>query len=434
MDDSYGTPKPLRNGFFLGLLRGVVPGCKLTAIPCTIFTSINNKLLLKPETENLLMKNKIEPLEVMVSVGQTSKADVLDHAAAPDPKPEPETEIPKLTLSQKIYATIFDTEEKPPRSAWLIICEDIPGINLVFDMVFDQDPKPDGLKDILNLIGLIDALILGFTLSLLTCIDYDEVVDADNRFLDPAAKDTPPGYAEYYDSNKWGDRSTPSASFSFYCYTSILLLFTSLISVLLIYLDFANKDFDANTKTHAKELFGDWWSYGKVTVFLCFLECVFGIFYATGSISYLLVIKYPDYYVENHGIPNFLSVNFPYGGYFLLTIPISLLMLLCAILLGLGTRRRYRRGRKIARYEKKELDNFKESEDYKKWKNMLDKDCRELIGGVVADELLNEIAIERIRFSNCKDMTGDHLLKLSINRLGHQLVILDACRKGESIS
>jgi hypothetical protein len=375
-----------------------------------------------------MMGNKqIEPLPIMGRVGQTSYPGELDDAAALDSKTK--TELPE-TLSQKIYATIFDTEENPSRSAWLIICEDIPGINLVFDMVFDEDPKPDGLKDILNLIGLVDALILGFTLSLLTCIGYDEVVDADNRFLDPAAKNTPTGYAEYYDSNEWGvDRSPPSSSYSFYCYTSILLLFASLISVLLIYLDYANKDFDAKTKTHAKELFGDWWKYGKLAVFLCFLECVFGIFYAAGSLIFLLVIKYPDYYVENHGVPNFRSANYPYGGYTLLTLPISLLMLICVLLLGLGTRRRYRRGRKLARDEKNEANDFKELDDYKKWKEMLDKGCRDLIGTVVADELLEEIAIERIRFANCKDMTGDHLLKLGINRLGHQLVILDACRK-----
>ena len=45
-----------------------------------------------------------------------------------------------------IYKTVFDIEQKPPRSPWLIVCEDIPLINLGMTSYLMKTPPPMASK------------------------------------------------------------------------------------------------------------------------------------------------------------------------------------------------------------------------------------------------------------------------------------------------
>jgi hypothetical protein len=137
------------------------------------------------------------------------------------------------------------TRPRSERRRWFkVICEDIPFINLVYDLLFDAIPSMDGVKDTLNLLGLIDALVLGFSLSVLTSCDFYELTDADNRFM-TREDDSLSGYHDLYDNPNLSGAiiGSPSSQYAFNSYTSIICLFVSLICVLVTYLDLSNKNF-----------------------------------------------------------------------------------------------------------------------------------------------------------------------------------------------
>ena len=208
-------------------------------------------------------------------------------------------------------------------------------------------------------------------------------------------------------------------------------MFVSLNSVLLVYLDFINKDFTAKTKEESAALFAAWWRYGKVCLLLCFIACMVGVYYASFSISYVLLIKYPDYYVEKHGKIKF-STMFPYGGYNYAMLPILSVIVVVIFCLGMGTRSRYRCSRMIDREEKKQQLKFQQDDSYKQWAILLEPFSKEGAGGtVVYKELMNQISVERLNYSDRSDMTDEHLVALGVVRLGHRMLILKLIREAK---
>jgi hypothetical protein len=317
-------------------------------------------------------------------------------------------------------------DENKSRPLWRIIVEDIPFVNLIYDLIFDTNPHPDGLKDALNLIGLIDALILGFALSMLTSIDYQELLDADNRFMDPSVNNDPLGYHEYYESKEFGTTGSVSAIFAFNIYMAILFMFVSLIIVLLIYLDYVNKSFDARTKDDQSTLYTSWWKYAKYCLLLCFLACVFGLWYAASAVKWIIFVKYPDYYVAIHGKTNG-EEEYTYGSYMKLGNAIIVLLVPVGLFLGFGTRNRYKKGRKLELLEEKAITASNIQRDLINWKQLLYSDlCKPISEPKVLEEFLESVISERIMFKHKHHLTDEHLKTMGISRLGHRLVLLEA--------
>jgi hypothetical protein len=222
-----------------------------------------------------------------------------------------------------------------------VICEDIPFINLVYDLLFDAIPSMDGVKDTLNLLGLIDALVLGFSLSVLTSCDFYELTDADNRFM-TREDDSLSGYHDLYDNPNLSGAiiGSPSSQYAFNSYTSIICLFVSLICVLVTYLDLSNKNFAGRCQYEINLEFRVWWLYSRYSILLGFGCLIAGVWYSASCILQVLLVKYPDYHVASTGTLGFSPVS-PYGYFLTVGSAIVSLIGVSIILIGLGTRATY---------------------------------------------------------------------------------------------
>ena len=51
----------------------------------------------------------------------------------------------------------------------------IPGVNTIHDLLFDVPPTPEQIKEMLNTLGLIGALLFSIAVALPTSLDFEEV-------------------------------------------------------------------------------------------------------------------------------------------------------------------------------------------------------------------------------------------------------------------
>lgn len=330
---------------------------------------------------------------------------------------------------KKVHSELQDDKVRPLK---LIILQDVPIINFVFDLVFDAIPTEEGLKDVMNLVGLIDALVLGFVLGMFTSVDFGELTDADSRFMYGGDNGEYKGYTELYATNfpvsKSGGR--PSAFLAQQLMQSIVPLFVSLVSVLVIYMDFSNKNFVGKSKFKSDKLFEAWWKYAKWAFILCLLTCLAGLFFASSCILVLIMIKFPDSWVAEHGEANGNSPFYPYGWYLTTSVPIILIIAVVAILLGLGTRERYSTERELIHTDKLVMEEQEAAENNKKWEDLLNQ-AKGYIEKTEINELLEEIASSRILFDQRGDLDKEDLAALGVYRLGDRLLYLSLLRNSE---
>ncbi len=325
-----------------------------------------------------------------------------------------------------------EVQSDKARSLKLVILQDVPIINFVFDLIFDAIPTEEGLKDVMNLIGLIDALVLGFVLGMFTSVDFGELTDADNRFMYGGDSGEYKGYKELYKSNfpVSMESGMPSAYIAAQLMQSIVPLFVSLVSILVIYMDFSNKNFIGKSKFQSDKLFEAWWKYAKWAFILCLLTCLAGLFFASSCILGMIMIKFPDRWVDEHGESNGSSSRYPYGWYISISVPIILIIAVVAIVLGLGTRERYAVERELTRIDKLIMEDEEALQNHKKWEDLLF-----LAKGHIEEseikELLEEISSSRILFDQRGDLEKDDLQLLGVYRLGDRLLYLSIIKNSE---
>jgi hypothetical protein len=299
-----------------------------------------------------------------------------------------------------------------------IICEDVPFVNLVYDLLFDALPTPDGVKDALNLIGLIDALFIGLVVGILTSCSYDETILADERFM-TESPDFPVGYHHLYMTstiNQVRDGGPSlSAKYAFNAYMGIVFFFVSLLSDLAAYLDFSNKDFSKEIK------FIVWWSYARYCIFISFATLIFGIFYSAATIVYVIYMKFPDYKVARHGVLGY-SMHYPYGNYLTVSLPLLIVLGISLFLLGLGTKNSYRLQREMDLEEECVLATGVYQAERDQWTSLL-KDQTRLFPDDISS-LVSNLETGRVYFEDRKHLTEQHLIDLGVTRLGDRLNLL----------
>jgi hypothetical protein len=315
----------------------------------------------------------------------------------------------------------------PSKRKWLqVICEDIPFINLFYDLLFDVIPCMDGVKDTLNLLGLIDALILGFSLSVFTSCDYDELSASDERFMRAEADGSLSGYYHLYHLPALSGVfiGSPSSQYAFQSYTSIICQFVSLICVLVTYLDLSNKNFSGLSKYEVDSKFRVWWMYARYSILLGFVCLIAGIWFSAASLFQVLIMKYPDYHVARTGDLAWSSL-FPYGCFLAVGITIVSLIGLSILLIGLGTRATYAEQRRseLVEYHDCEAGGVY-AEDRVNWETMLRTQTS--IPEVELTDFLKRLTQERVRFGDRRQLGDEHLLELNLSRLGYRLQVLRA--------
>jgi len=99
-----------------------------------------------------------------------------------------------------------------------------PFFNFFWDLFFDESPvSRDSVKSLMDILGLVNALMLGVVISILSANSYDDMVAADERYA------TDPQLAKYW--NTWYDLP-PSVRFQRDIYNSMIFLFVCLMVII----------------------------------------------------------------------------------------------------------------------------------------------------------------------------------------------------------
>ena len=119
----------------------------------------------------------------------------------------------------------------------------LPLINLFYDLFFDSSPpSSESTKSLLDVLGLLNALLLATAVSAMTQITFNDLVDADNRYVPDIVDSTniiSDGYAKY-----WNTYYTvkPSTQLYINLVNCIGLFFLGILTIVYIYTDMTAKN------------------------------------------------------------------------------------------------------------------------------------------------------------------------------------------------
>jgi len=193
----------------------------------------------------------------------------------------------------------------------------------------------------MDILGLVNALMLGVVISILTANSYEDMLAVDERYA------TDPQLAKYW--NTWYDLP-PSVMFQRDIYNSMIFLFVCLITIIFMYADSLAKipaDGTDETEEEKKvnmEKFSCWWEYAKWGIMVCIYLTGTGIIYAIFAGQDIQYIKYVDYYLLDYGK---ISYTDPHDtvGYASSTFRVTFGVAACIVILacGFGTAAKYSR-------------------------------------------------------------------------------------------
>lgn len=309
------------------------------------------------------------------------------------------------------------------RSWFTVIVQDVPAINLVYDLLFDSVPTENGLKDALNLLGLVDALLLGLIISVMTSISYDELIAADLRFTDPESD--PNGYYKLFKSNKFWPAAeafgSPSSAFAYGSFLSVTLMFVALMTVILTFLDFTNKNFEGKTKRESNQLFESWWYFARFVVFSALFETIYGtVIMANSTLIPLLAVKYPDYYVAAYGKLKQLQ-KYPFGEFSNIAASVFILYG-CIALLGLGTRNRFIMERQLRKRNNNQRDNECDAKNKKDWEELF-ASALDVIPKEDLDGFIESLVEEKFPCDLRHLLSAERIKSLGMYTMGYQAKI-----------
>lgn len=237
----------------------------------------------------------------------------------------------------------------------------LPFVNFMYDLFLDSSsPSSEAVKNLLDILGLLNALLLGAVVSIFTCVGYGDLYEVDQRFMADPTK----GYGLYW--AKPGNLNTspyslstviaPSAALEIFASKAISLFFLNIFLIVYTYADGLSKlgakdesggeqdedDAKFDASAHKESLFDCWWSYSKWAIMLCVFCTGAGCIYSILACGVLYLIKYPDYYLERTGAGKSTEPTCPTGqqnAFFG-----TLFGVVCVVVVGacgMGTARRY---------------------------------------------------------------------------------------------
>ena len=306
----------------------------------------------------------------------------------------------------------------------------MPYLNSTYDLIFDNTPTVDGVKDLLNLVGLIDALMLGIVFSIITAVDYDGNIHADIRFMTPSDDPERNGYHEFFLSNAQESRireelGAPSARLALECSYGIAFLFNSLVIILLMYLDVVNKNFEGSTPAKTLKLMHAWWYAGRVLMIFAIGLCYFGCVNSISALVPLVYINFPDYFVEENGeLSNQEDAPYGFSQFALNTGWVVLHGTL--VFLGLGTASRYWEENKQREQDKAIMaasNILRVSKS--RWEKFFKCDpLRHDFFKDVAEEYIDLFVENRLDFSDRATVSDVQLTSMGIVIVGHRVKLM----------
>eukprot|EP00958_Prasinococcus_capsulatus_P018922 scaffold2262_cov312-Prasinococcus_capsulatus_cf.AAC.7 len=176
-------------------------------------------------------------------------------------------------------------------------------------LVLCEVPSMESIEKAVQLLGLVNALLLTVAVAIPLSVDFDEVLQANERFASG-------GYLEYLDTyfdidGVYSHQLVQAVT------QSIMALIVSFFSALLTHFVVATVPAQGRTATaDAKAM----WKYLRILVVLLCGSTLFGAGSFLQAMGVLISMKFPDTFVEAHGRNDrhyLLDVNFanPYGAY-----------------------------------------------------------------------------------------------------------------------
>lgn len=317
----------------------------------------------------------------------------------------------------------------------------VPVVNMFYDLLFDATPSPESIKELLNLVGLIDALMLSIAIGYLTAVEFDEMVELDERYMGlPEGNST--GYIDaYYGKDTIGglqfnhERGAPSTEYAIACIKSISLLFASLSLSLIAYTDLVNKDFNGETAAKTEELVASWWRYARIGVFFAVVGSVAGVTICMGFVIYYIAAKFPDYHLEEMGENSAYGMEYNgeisgstsnlYSQTKSYMHSVFFVVLFSVISLGLGTHSRFKVVEQHHEETIQDLMNDTMTRSQKQWVLFfkITPKTKEYFS-VNAEEYVSILVAQRVDFEDRAVISDDHMHKLGIDLIGHRIKIL----------
>ena len=187
-------------------------------------------------------------------------------------------------------ALLKDGKVPPFRKSWGYF---IPIINIFYDM-FSDDSPPAHLTDALNNMGLVCTLMLGFDMSLITSVGYDDATAVIKRCGNSFPNGTINGTGCWVKHDGPNGRSGERIiDLFFWCGNlAVCLLGSSLMMTIILSLVLSTTGDEADY--HSARPGKVWWAYARWVYAWIFISLVGGIFCSTSVYHYAVEMKYRD--------------------------------------------------------------------------------------------------------------------------------------------
>ena len=256
-----------------------------------------------------------------------------------------------ISRTRKTFLKIF-TKRGKFTFRYRYMLRNIPLVNFFYDLFFDGSVvSPDSVKSLMDVLGLINALLLGAVASLFGSVDFEEMQAADALY----DKDADTGYSRYW--NKYYTQE-PSQYAYLKISNTMIFLFIGIVVILFVYADSIrntpggedeeddgpvkvvmlqektdgsylfsknhwtddevastlhlgdNPEIVVENKSAARKMTASqkemeayqlWFGYAKFTLILTFGTTLTAIVNAILAVLVIFAIKYPDYYIAERG-------------------------------------------------------------------------------------------------------------------------------------
>lgn len=307
------------------------------------------------------------------------------------------------------------------------VLQHTPILNLLYDL-FDETPSVDAIKEYLNLIGLVDALMLGMAVTFITAASYQDLLDTDKRYLERPGVGENDGYYELYKSS-YGrtlfDDLPPSAKFSYHCYLAVGSLASGLFMAVLTYVDLVNKNFSSTSRVREEELVAAWWLYARYVCLIAFGLTLCGAIESIAITLDIVVMVFPDYYVEKHGDLKKIHARSPYSLAVVVIYGIWATFGIALVLLGLGTKNRFYHSLPYENQEIRELQSVFSVNSKKHWEDFFNSSTEiKDYFHFYREEYLDMFESSRFDFNDRMEVSDAQLQDIGITLTGHRIKLL----------
>ena len=183
------------------------------------------------------------------------------------------------------------TSGTPPgndeRTFYQKLLEEMPVINIIYDLLFDDPPGLDQIKDSLNTVGVLSALVLSVALTVPGSYDYDTLDAFVERFADGGVYNDA-GCDASEGERRLGLLITDTVN-------SISFSGATIFMVTMFYISICSSQMSELSSEYIS-----WWYYVRWLLFAAFVSTFTSVLYIFLMLKDVIIVAFPDYYIMKH--------------------------------------------------------------------------------------------------------------------------------------